>query len=220
MTLESVQAMIDQAILLNSINEDGSHSSQEDNRRNVQTARPCVYDDFMKCQPLNFKGTEGVIRSLGPDAYLMAWEVLKKKMTDKYCSQGEIKKLEIELWNLKVKGNDVPSYIECFQELALICTKFVANDTEKINKYVGGLPDNIYGSVKASKPKTLDETIDMQQAKIAELRETDRRRQAQLLETLPVIGDMRREMGDMQTELLALREQPRRARQPGEDARV
>nr|GEV27902.1 putative reverse transcriptase domain-containing protein [Tanacetum cinerariifolium] len=28
-------------------------------------------------------------------------EVLKKKMTDKYCPQGEIKKLEIELWNLK-----------------------------------------------------------------------------------------------------------------------
>ncbi|GJR35755.1 putative reverse transcriptase domain-containing protein [Tanacetum coccineum] len=35
------------------------------------------------------------IRTLGPDAYLMTWEVLKKKITDKYCPQGEIKKLEI-----------------------------------------------------------------------------------------------------------------------------
>nr|GEX12512.1 reverse transcriptase domain-containing protein [Tanacetum cinerariifolium] len=52
------------------------------------------------------------IRSLGPDAYSMTWEVLQKKMTDKYCPQGEIKKLEIELWNLKVKGNDVPAYTE------------------------------------------------------------------------------------------------------------
>nr|GEV25447.1 reverse transcriptase domain-containing protein [Tanacetum cinerariifolium] len=101
------------------------------------------------------------IRSLGPDEYLMTWEVLKKKMTDKYCLQGEIKKLEIELWNLKVKGNDVPAYTERFQELTLICTKFVANETEKIDKYVGGLPDNIYRSVKASKPKTLDETIEL-----------------------------------------------------------
>nr|GEV68123.1 hypothetical protein [Tanacetum cinerariifolium] len=41
------------------------------------------------------------IRSLGPDAYSMTWEVLKKKMMDKYYPQGEIKKLEIELWNLK-----------------------------------------------------------------------------------------------------------------------
>nr|GEX96500.1 hypothetical protein [Tanacetum cinerariifolium] len=143
-----------------------------------QTARPCFYADFMKCQPLNFKGTEGVvmfatctlldavltwwnsqIRSLGSDAYSMTWEVLKKKMTDKYCPQGVIKKLEIELWNLKVKENNVSTYTESFQELTLICTKFVANEIEKIDKYVSRLPDNIYGSVKALKPKTLDETI-------------------------------------------------------------
>nr|GEU82802.1 hypothetical protein [Tanacetum cinerariifolium] len=60
----------------------------------------------------------------------------------------------------------------------------------------------------------------MQHTKIAELRETDRRRQAQMVETLRVMGNMRREMGDMEAELLALREQPRRAIQPGGDARV
>ncbi|GJR84529.1 putative reverse transcriptase domain-containing protein [Tanacetum coccineum] len=86
-------------------------------------------------------------------------EGLKKKMTDKYCPLGEIQKLEIKLWKLKVKGNDVPAYTERFQELTLICTKFCANETEKINKYICGLPDNIYGNVKSSKPKTLDETI-------------------------------------------------------------
>nr|GEU50701.1 DNA-directed DNA polymerase [Tanacetum cinerariifolium] len=100
MNLESIQVMIDQAFLRNSTNGDESHSSHEDNRRNMQTVRPYFYADFMKCQPLNFKESEGVI-----------------------------------------------------------CTKFVANETEKIDKYVSGLPDNIYGSVKASKTKTLDETI-------------------------------------------------------------
>nr|GEW50976.1 putative reverse transcriptase domain-containing protein [Tanacetum cinerariifolium] len=69
----------------------------------------------------------------------LSQEVLKKKTTDKYCPQGEIKKLEIELWNLK----------------------FVADETEKIDKYISGLPDNIYRSVKASKLKTLDETIEL-----------------------------------------------------------
>ncbi|GJR17796.1 putative reverse transcriptase domain-containing protein [Tanacetum coccineum] len=103
----------------------------------------------------------GQIRTLGPEAYAMTWEVLKKKMTDKYCPQGEIKKLEIELWNLKVRGNDIPAYTERFQELTLICTKFVANETEKVDKYLSGLPDNIYGNVKAAKPKTLDETIEL-----------------------------------------------------------
>nr|GFB69464.1 hypothetical protein [Tanacetum cinerariifolium] len=82
-------------------------------------------------------------------------------MTDKYCPQGEIKKLEIELWNLKVKGNDVSTYTNCFQELTLMCTKFVANENEKIDKYISGLPDNIYGNVKSSKLRTLDETIEL-----------------------------------------------------------
>ncbi|GKD78721.1 hypothetical protein Tco_1341342, partial [Tanacetum coccineum] len=59
----------------------------------------------------------------------------------------------------------------------------------------------------------------MQQAELAALQETDRRRQAQMVETLRVMRDMRREMGDMQIELLALRGQ-RRARQPAPDARI
>nr|GFD24639.1 reverse transcriptase domain-containing protein [Tanacetum cinerariifolium] len=48
-----------------------------------------------------------------------------------------------------------------FQELALICTKFVSNETEKVDKYISGLLENIYGNVKSSKPKTLDETIEL-----------------------------------------------------------
>ncbi|GJT68189.1 hypothetical protein Tco_1019669 [Tanacetum coccineum] len=46
------------------------------------------------------------------------------------------------------------------------------------------------------------------------------RRQEQMAETLRVMRDMRREMSDMQAELLAHRGQQRRARQPGSDARA
>ncbi|GJW49050.1 putative reverse transcriptase domain-containing protein [Tanacetum coccineum] len=102
-----------------------------------------------------------LIRSLGPDAYNMTWVVLKKKMTDKYCPLGEVQKLEIELWNLKVKGNDVPAYTNRFQVTSLLCTKFVSTETEKVTKYISGLPDNIYGNVKSARPKTLDETIEL-----------------------------------------------------------
>nr|GEV93813.1 reverse transcriptase domain-containing protein [Tanacetum cinerariifolium] len=115
--------MIDQALLQNSTNKDESHSSDEDNRRNVQTACPCFYADFMKCQPLNFKGTEGVvkfatctlldasltwwngqIRTLGPDAYTMTWEILKRKMTDKSSSRitrDQSSKQKVENSNLE-----------------------------------------------------------------------------------------------------------------------
>ncbi|GJZ42256.1 putative reverse transcriptase domain-containing protein [Tanacetum coccineum] len=155
MTLESIQAMIDQALLRNSTNGDGSH-------RTEGVVGLTRWIEKME-SVFNISGCaiENQIRTLGPEAYAMTWEVLKKKMTDKYCPQGEIKKLEIELWNLKVKGNDVPAYTERFQELTLICTKFVANETEKVDKYISGLPDNIYGNVKSARPKTLDETIEL-----------------------------------------------------------
>nr|GEW02899.1 reverse transcriptase domain-containing protein [Tanacetum cinerariifolium] len=147
MTPESIQAMIDQALLRNSTNGDRSHNSHEDNQRNVQTARLCFYTDFMECQPLNFKGTEGVVG-------LTRWI---KKMESVFQISG----CAIENQNLKVKGNDVQTYTERFQELTLMCTKFVANETEKIDKYISELPDNIYESFKSSKPKTLDETVEL-----------------------------------------------------------
>ncbi|GKD51091.1 hypothetical protein Tco_1280067 [Tanacetum coccineum] len=53
---------------------------------------------------------------------------------EKYCPKGEIKKLEIELWNLK---------------------------TEKVDKYISRLPDNIHGNVMSARPKTLDDAIEL-----------------------------------------------------------
>ncbi|GJV67535.1 putative reverse transcriptase domain-containing protein [Tanacetum coccineum] len=104
----------------------------------------------------------GHVRTLGHDAaYDMTWGTLKKKLTDKYCPKGEIKKLEIELWNLKVRGNDVAAYTQRFQELALMCTKFLADETEKVDKYISGLPDNIHGNVMSARPKTLDDAIEL-----------------------------------------------------------
>nr|GEX64185.1 reverse transcriptase domain-containing protein [Tanacetum cinerariifolium] len=144
---EAVQTMIDQALLRNTSGGDESYRTEGA----VGLTR---WIEKME-SVFNISGT------LGPDAYKMTWSVLKKKMTDKYCPLGEIKKLEIELWNLKVRDNDILAYTNRFQKLALICTKFVSNETEKVDKYISGLPDNIYRNVKSSKPKTLDETIEL-----------------------------------------------------------
>ncbi|GKC62141.1 hypothetical protein Tco_1089739 [Tanacetum coccineum] len=42
-------------------NGDDSHDSVTGIRRQTHVARECTYNDFLKCQPLNFKGTEGVV---------------------------------------------------------------------------------------------------------------------------------------------------------------
>ncbi|GJX26539.1 putative reverse transcriptase domain-containing protein [Tanacetum coccineum] len=116
MTPKSIQAMIDRAIQRNSTHTqyDASHDSGGGLRRPVQPTR------------------NGHVRTLGHDAaYAMTWGTLKKNLTDKYYPKGEIKKLEIELWNLRV------------------------------DKYISGLPNNIHGNVMSARPKTLDEAIEL-----------------------------------------------------------
>ncbi|GKD96381.1 hypothetical protein Tco_1380278 [Tanacetum coccineum] len=68
-------------------------------------------------------------------------------ITDKHYPRNEIKKLEMEIWDLKVKGIDLTSYTQRFQELALLCGRMFLEESDKIEKYVGGLPDMIHGSV-------------------------------------------------------------------------
>ncbi|GKD95329.1 putative reverse transcriptase domain-containing protein, partial [Tanacetum coccineum] len=86
---------------------------------------------------------------------------LRKKMTDKYYPSNEMKKLEVKLWNLKVKGADVTGYNQRFQELALLCIRMFPEEADKVERYVGGLPDMIQGSVVASKLKTMQEATKM-----------------------------------------------------------
>ncbi|GJS25231.1 putative reverse transcriptase domain-containing protein [Tanacetum coccineum] len=183
-TNAQLQAMIDQGVTAAlaardaNRNGDDSHTSGTGARRTERVARECTYQDFMKCQPLYFKGTEGVVeltqwfermetvfrisncsvenqikfstctllagaltwwnshvRIVGHDvAYAMTWIDLRKKMTDKYCPRNEIKKLEAELWNLKVKGTDVTGYNQRFQELALLCVRMFPEESDKVER--------------------------------------------------------------------------------------
>ncbi|GKF91333.1 reverse transcriptase domain-containing protein [Tanacetum coccineum] len=110
-------------------NGDDIHDSGTGSRRTERATRECTYSDFLKCQPLNFKVGNQVkyvtctllgnaltwwnsyIKTVGHDAaYGMPWKTIMKMMTNKYCPRGEIKKLEIAIWNLKVKGTHVVSY--------------------------------------------------------------------------------------------------------------
>nr|GEW89738.1 reverse transcriptase domain-containing protein [Tanacetum cinerariifolium] len=88
-------------------------------------------------------------------------KTLMKMMTEKYCPQNEIRKLEMELWDLKVKGTDLASYTQRYQELALLCGRMFSEEFDKIEKYVGGLLGMIHESVVASKPKTMQEAIEI-----------------------------------------------------------
>nr|GEZ52522.1 reverse transcriptase domain-containing protein [Tanacetum cinerariifolium] len=136
-------------------NENGNGNGNEGgcgyNFGGFMPAKECTYQDFLKCQPLNFNGTEGVVglthwfekmdtvfhisncvekyqvkyatyillnsaltwwnshkRIIRIEA--MSWAELMKLMTEVYCPRNEVQKMETELWNLAVKGNDLTAY--------------------------------------------------------------------------------------------------------------
>ncbi|GJU39815.1 putative reverse transcriptase domain-containing protein [Tanacetum coccineum] len=126
-------------------NGDDIHDSRS-RKRTERATRECTYNDFLKCQPLNFKGTKGVVgltqwfekmeynshvKTVGHDAaYEMTWKTLRKMMTDKYRLR-----MRTDVWENVSRG------------------------IWEVEKYVGGLPDMIQGSVMASKPKTMQDAI-------------------------------------------------------------
>nr|GFA36287.1 hypothetical protein [Tanacetum cinerariifolium] len=93
-------------------------------------------------------------------AQALPWKTLKKMMTEKYCPMGKIKKLETEMWELKTKGTDVIGYSRRFQELALMCDRTFLEESDRVEKYIDGVPDTIHDSVKATKPKTMQKAIE------------------------------------------------------------
>ncbi|GKD66703.1 hypothetical protein Tco_1308811, partial [Tanacetum coccineum] len=130
--------------------------------------RECTYQDFLKCQPLSFNRREGVVGltrwfekmetvfhiSNHPEKYQVKYAMcmllnsakLVKLMTEVYCTRNKVQKIKTELWNLVVKGNDLTTYTRRVQELVLLCTRMVPNEEDKVERFVGGLPDNIQGN--------------------------------------------------------------------------
>ncbi|GJX18548.1 putative reverse transcriptase domain-containing protein [Tanacetum coccineum] len=166
-------------------------------------ARECTFQDFLKCKPYNFSGTEGIVgltywfekmktvfnisncppkyqvkyatctlqdsaltwwnshkRTISVDAaYVMKWVGLMKLMTEVYCPRNEIQKMETELWNLTMKGNDLTAYTQKFQELIWLCTRMVPDEEGRVERFIGGLPNNIQGNVIAANPARLQDAI-------------------------------------------------------------
>ncbi|GJT52584.1 putative reverse transcriptase domain-containing protein [Tanacetum coccineum] len=83
-------------------------------------------------------------RTIGAEAaFAMSWRELMKLMTEVYCPRNEIQKMESELWNLTMKNNDLAAYTQRFQEFTMMCTKMVPEKEDRVEKFIGGLPDNI-----------------------------------------------------------------------------
>ncbi|GJZ85748.1 hypothetical protein Tco_0651087 [Tanacetum coccineum] len=94
--------------------------------REAHVTRKYSYKEFMSCQPINFKGTEGAIG-------LICWfERTESVFSHSNCIEDcKVQKMEDEFYHLTVKGNDLKTYVRRFQELATLCPTMVP-DSEKM----------------------------------------------------------------------------------------
>ncbi|GJR73744.1 putative reverse transcriptase domain-containing protein [Tanacetum coccineum] len=154
-TNAQLQEMIDQGVTAalaarranKSTNGDDSHKLGTGVRRTEQVVRECTYIDFLKCQPLNLKGTKGVV---GLSQWFERMEcvfhisncTVKNQVKFATCTLHSV---DLTWCNTHVKtvGHDA------------------TYESDKIEKYVGGLPDMIYGSVVASKPNTMQDAVEI-----------------------------------------------------------
>ncbi|GJS72993.1 putative reverse transcriptase domain-containing protein [Tanacetum coccineum] len=126
-------------------------------------ADSCSYKEFMSCQPINFKGTKGVIG-------LIRWFERTKSVFShsNYTEECKVKfatvqKMEDEFYHIIVKGNDLKTYVRRFQELATLCPTMVPDSEKMMEIFIGGLPRSIEGNVTSSKPQTLKKAINIAQ---------------------------------------------------------
>ncbi|GJU87477.1 putative reverse transcriptase domain-containing protein [Tanacetum coccineum] len=182
LTLGCTLALIDQGVVAAMAEAEASrvrngYNNNGSGPRPAQTARECSYSEFLKCKSLDFKGTEGVVgltrwfekmESVFSISNCTAASQVKFAtctLQDDALTWGEIKKIETEMWNLKVKGTDVVAYSRRFQQLALMCSRMFPEEIDKIEKYIGGLPDMIHGSRKKRKYDDLSKNNQNQQNK-------------------------------------------------------
>ncbi|GJS96231.1 putative reverse transcriptase domain-containing protein [Tanacetum coccineum] len=147
-----------------------SHNSGTGNRGTTRSLRECTYKDFLNCHPLNFKGTEGVV-------VLAQW--FEKMESVFHISNSAVEnqvkfatctfvRNTLTWWNshMKVVTQDVAYAMgledteEDDDKLALMCGRMFPEESDEVEKYVGGLPDMIRGNMMSYRPQTMEEAIE------------------------------------------------------------
>ncbi|GJZ60135.1 putative reverse transcriptase domain-containing protein, partial [Tanacetum coccineum] len=97
----------------------------------MPVARECTFQDFLKCKPHNFSGTKGV------DSALTWWNSHKRTISvDAVYAMNWV-------GHIRLMTED--------QELILLCTRMVPDEEDKVERFIGGLPNNIQGNGSAAR---------------------------------------------------------------------
>ncbi|GJR81791.1 putative reverse transcriptase domain-containing protein [Tanacetum coccineum] len=124
----------------------------------MPVARECTFQDFLKCKPHNFSGTEGVVG-------LIRWfEKMENVFNISNCPpKYQVKYATCTLqdsaltwWNSHKRTIGVEAaYAMNWVELM----KMLPDEEDRVERVIGGLPDNIQGNMIAANPAKLQDAI-------------------------------------------------------------
>ncbi|GJT67828.1 putative reverse transcriptase domain-containing protein [Tanacetum coccineum] len=129
---------------------DGNKNRNVNGRGDRPIARECTYQDFMKCQPLSFKGTEGVVKYATCtllDSALTWWNSHKRTIRTNAAYALSWREL------LKLMTESSKNYHDVYQNGPR------GKNPDQVEKFIGGFPDNIQGNVIAAEPTRLQDAI-------------------------------------------------------------
>nr|GFA72292.1 hypothetical protein [Tanacetum cinerariifolium] len=103
----------------------------------------CTYATFIKCDPLPFNETEGAVglcqwtKAMGIEAANNTpWSEVRKWMTEEFCPQSVIQRMEQELYNLRMKGMDIDGTLIDF--MSWLCCPATINDAVRLTYQLAG----------------------------------------------------------------------------------
>ncbi|GJX04336.1 hypothetical protein Tco_0190252 [Tanacetum coccineum] len=143
--------------------------------REAHVARKCSYKEFMSCQPIYFKGTEGavgLIRWLEQTELVFSHSKFTEDCKVKFAT-GTLTEEVLSWWNSFTQPIEIEEaykiiwvefkklLIKKFQELATLCPTMEPDSKKIMDVFIKGLPRSIKGNVTASKPQTLEEAINI-----------------------------------------------------------
>ncbi|GJV91920.1 putative reverse transcriptase domain-containing protein [Tanacetum coccineum] len=139
-------------------NDNGNKGGNGYNFKGFVLAQECTYQDFLKCQPLNFNGTEGVVG-------LTRWF---KKMETVFHISNCPERYQVKYASCMLLNSALiwAAYAMIWAELMKLMTeeycqetRMVPNEEDNVERFIGGLPDNIQGNVIAAEPTKLQDAI-------------------------------------------------------------
>ncbi|KAD0325810.1 hypothetical protein E3N88_44451 [Mikania micrantha] len=94
-------------------------------------------------------------------ALALPWNGFKNLLVEKFCPRHELKKLEVEMWNLVQDSGENAKYTTRFHELCILVPHLVTPLSRRIEKYIEGLPLVVRGTVMGNNPTTLEAAIQL-----------------------------------------------------------